>query len=311
VSIIRMLTRLTAVAALRGTTWADNRVFDSDNTPLSQALTLNEEGKPYIVVYTDADNRTEVNGTDLYAIRRELNLVLEIGVASKVEGETGTAQLKTPLTDEGMEIALDMIEDQALAALFGDPQNDWAELLKGFILTITRVSGQRGASADRDRRWAARQLSIICDVLSDLPPGVPVPVDHPINQFAEVAKLHPEAEMDHAAEICAAIATRKAAPTWEQIQATLGLRRIGLQAIGQAPLPADLPNIVSRYGDDLTDASGDAPILREFSAQDMQMEEKPDVGLIDRMTISTNVVTGKAKDKKDKLVSEGDVEADG
>ena len=310
-SIIRMLTRLTAVAALRGTTWADDRVFDSDNTPLSQALTLNEEGKPYIVVYTDADNRTEVNGTDLYAIRRELNLVLEIGVASKVEGETGTAQLKTPLTDEGMEIALDMIEDQALAALFGDPQNDWAELLKGFILTINRVSGQRGASSDRDRRWAARQLSIICDVLSDLPPGVPVPVDHPINQFAEVAKLHPEAEMDHAAEICAAIATRKAAPKWEQIQATLGLRRIGLQAIGQAPLPADLPNIVSRYGDDLTDTTGDAPILREFSAQDMQMEEKPDVGLIDRMTISTNVVVAKAKDKKDKLVSEGDVEADG
>ena len=41
-SIVRMLTRLCSVAALRGHTWADDRVFDSDNTPLSQALGLND-----------------------------------------------------------------------------------------------------------------------------------------------------------------------------------------------------------------------------------------------------------------------------
>ena len=80
-----MLTRMSAVAALRGSTWADDRVFDSDNTPLSQALTLNAAAKPYIVVYTDSDSRVDQNGTDVYGMTRELNLVLEIGVASKVE----------------------------------------------------------------------------------------------------------------------------------------------------------------------------------------------------------------------------------
>ena len=131
-SIVRMLTRLTAVAALRGRTWASDRVFDSDNTPLSQALTLNEAAKPYIVVYTDSDSRPG-EGTDLYASERELALVLEIGVASKIkDGEVGDEKLNIPQTDEGMEIALDMVEHQALAALFGDPQNDWAELLKRF-----------------------------------------------------------------------------------------------------------------------------------------------------------------------------------
>ena len=34
------------------------RVRFSDNTPLAQALTLNDAAKPYIVVYTDTDNRT-------------------------------------------------------------------------------------------------------------------------------------------------------------------------------------------------------------------------------------------------------------
>jgi len=300
-SVIRMLTRLCAVAALRGHTWADDRVFDSDNTPLSQALTLNAAAKPYIVVYTDADNRPEIDGTDVYGGRRELTLVLEIGVASKVQGETGGVMLKTPLTDEGMEIALDMVEDQAIAALFGDPQSDWAELLKGFVIRVMRLGGNRGASADRDRRWAARQVSITCDVISDLPPGVPVPADHPIEAFITVAGEHPEAQMDHAGEICEALCGRVGAPAWEQVQATLGVRRIGLRAIGLAPLPADLPVTTTLHGDDLTDPRGEAPILRELAAEDVDMEENPQTGLIDRFSISTNVATAKGKEKPDKV----------
>lgn len=305
-SIIRMLTRLCAVAALRGRTWADDRVFDSDNTPLSQALTLNDAAKPYIVVYTDTDNRTDVDGTDLYATQRELNLVLEIGVASKISGDTGTEKLNIPQTDEGMEIALDMVEDQAIAALFGDPQSDWTELLKRFVIKVERISGQRGASADRDRRWAARQLSIVCDVVSDLPYGVPVDGDHPIHHFIEVAERHPEAHMEHAGEICAALMSREGAPEWEQVQAVLGVRRQGLQAIGLAPLPSDLPDMVSLYGDDLTDTRGEAPILRELGADPMDMDEHEDVGLVVPKTIRTNVVTAKPVEKKDKVVIDGE-----
>jgi hypothetical protein len=307
-SVVRMLTRMSAVAALRGQTWADKRVFDSDNTPLSQALMLNEAAKPYIVVYTDSDNRMEQNGTDIYGMRRELNLVLEIGVASKVEGTTGDAQLKIPLTDEGMELALDMVEDQALAALFGSPNNDWSELLKSFVLRVERLTGQRGASGDRDRRWAARQIGIVCDVISDLPRGVPVPEDHPISRFIEVAKMHPEADMDHAADICAALASREGAPEWERVQATMGLRRVGLRAIGLAPLSSELPEMATAYGDDLTDKRGEAPILREIGADPMDMNEDLSVGLIHPKVIRTNVVTAKPVEKPDKITSEGEVE---
>jgi hypothetical protein len=303
-----MLTRLTAVAALRGQTWADKRVFDSDNTPLSQALMLNAAAKPYIVVYTDADNRADQNGTDIYGMRRELNLVLEIGVASKVEGSTGGDQIKIPLTDEGMELALDMVEDQALAALFGDPQNDWAELLKGFILRIERLTGQRGASSDRDRRWAARQIGIVCDVISDLPPGVPVPHDHPMYRFIETSKKHPEADMDHAAEICAALANREAAPDWERVQAMLGVRRIGLRAIGLAPLSSELPTFATNYGDDLTDKKGMAPILRKLGFDDIDMTKDESVGLVDEQTIETNVAVAVPIEKPDKFTGDGEVE---
>jgi len=294
-----MLTRLSAVAALRGSTWADERVFDSDNTPLAQSLTLNSAAKPYIVVYTDADNRTEVQVTDLNNTRRELNLVLEIGVASKVEGDVGKdAVIKTPLTDEGMEIALDMVEDQALNALFGNPQSDWAELLKGFVMSVVRISGQRGASSDRDRRWAARQLAIICDVVSDIPIGVPIPEDHPIRRFPIVAEAHPEAGMEHVAEICVALINQETAPEWEQVQATLGARRIGLRAIGLAPLSSDLPATATLHGSDLTDKKGEAPLLRELGVQDYDTD--------DLASVQTNVVVVNTKERKDKVKASGD-----
>ena len=306
-SIIRMLTRLTAVAALRGQTWADKRIYDSDNTPLSQALMLNEAAKPYIVVYTDADNRMEQNGTDLYGMRRELNLMLEIGVASKVEGVTGTVELKIPLTDEGMELVIDMVEEQALAALFGDPKNEWTELLKEFVLRIERVSGQRGASSERDRRWAARQIAIVCDVVSDLPHGVPIDPDHPISRFIEVSARHPEADMEHAAQICTALASRDASPDWEQVQAMLGVRRLGLRAIGLAPLASGMwPMTTDKH--DLTDKHGEAPILRKITPDDVDMDHDPDHGLVDDASISTNVVTSKPIEKKDKVTIDGELE---
>ena len=305
-SIIRMLTRLTAVAALRGKTWADERVFDSDNTPLAAVLTTNAAAKPYIVVYTDADNRQDVSGTDLYGSRRELNLALEIGVASKVEGPTGGAMLKTPLTDEGMEIALDMVEDQAVACLFGDPQSDWAELLKGFVMKVERVSGQRGASAERDRRWAARQLAIMCDVISDIPPGLPVPTDHPIREFITVAEAHPEAGMEHIIPICEALVNRSVAPDWLQIQASMGLRRIALRAMGQAPLPSDFTIMAASGGADLTDADNNAPILRKITGESMDMPDDPDSGFIDHVTIETNVAKVRVKEKPDKVKTDGE-----
>jgi hypothetical protein len=292
------------VAALRGQTWAAERVFDSDNTPLSQALMLNAAAKPYIVVYTDSDNRVNVSGTDLYSGTRELNLCLEVGVASKIQGKTGDEKVEIPLTDEGMEMALDMVEDQAIGVLFSDPQNDWAELLKRFVDNIIRAPGQRGASSERDRRWAARQLSIICNVQADIAPGVAMAPSHPIAQFIEVAKQHPEAGVDDIARICEALMTRRVAPEWEQIQAMIGVRRAGLRAIGLAPLSSELPTIATMYGDDLTDKRGEAPILRELTPDDLDLIQEG-VGLLKQEAMRTNVVTSVPREKTDRVKIDG------
>ena len=90
------------------------------------------------------------------------------------------------------------------------------------------------------------------------------------------------------------------------MQAILGVRRQGLQAIGLAPLPSDLPEMVSLYGDDLTDTRGEAPILRELGADDTDMDEDELVGLIPPKSIRTNVITSKPEEKRDKAVIDGE-----
>jgi hypothetical protein len=162
-SIIRPILRMCAVAALRERTLAESRVFDSDNTPLADALAQEpEQARPYITVYTDEDTRPAISGRDIYAAERNLSLVLEIGAASAVvmkrDDGSNEIALQIPATDAGLELSVDIVESQALAALIGHPQSRWGELFRRLVLRIERVQGQRGGSAERGSRWAARQI---------------------------------------------------------------------------------------------------------------------------------------------------------
>jgi hypothetical protein len=234
-SIIRPILRMCAVAALRERTLAEGRVFDSDNTPLAEALIREpEEAKPYITVYTDEDTRPGVSGRDIYAAERNLSLVLEIGAASAVvTGKLGV-MLQIPATDAGLELSVDIVESQALAALVGDPESRWGELFRRMVLRIERVQGQRGGSAERGSRWAARQIILICDVIADAPPGVPQPAV--VRDFLAAARAAPsELGLAGAAEIIERALDPTVALTWRQAQAWLGLTEQGVRATGIAP----------------------------------------------------------------------------
>jgi hypothetical protein len=234
-SIIRPILRMCAVAALRERTLAEGRVFDSDNTPLAEALIREpEEAKPYITVYTDEDTRPGVSGRDIYAAERNLSLVLEIGAASAVvTGKLGV-MLQIPATDAGLELSVDIVESQALAALVGDPESRWGELFRRMVLRIERVQGQRGGSAEHGSRWAARQIILICDVIADAPPGVPQPAV--VRDFLAAARAAPsELGLAGAAEIIERALDPTMALTWRQAQAWLGLTEQGVRATGIAP----------------------------------------------------------------------------
>lgn len=226
------------MGALRDRTWAEDRVFDSDNTPLMDIL-AGAGAKPYITVYTDTDVRDRINGMDLYTLGRTIQLVLEIGVASavQVEGVGGTV-LNIPQTDQAMEALIDFVEGQALNAIVTDPRSPWGEIFRQIVLPINRLSSLRGGEASKGTRWAARQVTLLCSCIADPAPGTVLFEDHPVRQFIALAQSSEQEGigMGPAAALISAMLNDTAAPPWRQAQAWLGLTSKTMHGMGVAPL---------------------------------------------------------------------------
>lgn len=246
-SLIRTVIRLSAVQALTNSTWAQDRVYDSDNTPLVDAL-MNKGTKPYITVFTDEDVRADISGKDVYAANRRMHLVLELGVASATKLNNGTETLTIPATDAGMELAVDILEGQALRAVLTDPQSQWGQLISDIVLSVYRVNALRGGMAERGGRWASRQLTLFLDTLSDPAPGTVLGPNHPVTRFFTMASAVPA--MADAVEFMRASLSGAAAPDWIQSQAWMGLTRRATQAMGIAPVleQDDTAAVLTQYG---------------------------------------------------------------
>lgn len=234
-SIIRSVVRLCSIAALRGQTFAQDRVYDSDNTSLVEAVRASSVPLPYIVCYTDLDNRPTVGDMDVYGAARQLSLVIEIAMASGLKDDGLTIDL--PHTDAAMELAIDLVETQAVRALFGDPHNEWGEYLKRMIISVARVNSPRGGRAQAGVRFAMRQATFVLDTIADVPAGVPFSEHHVVRDFITRGLALPGTnDMHHAADTINAVIGGTAYASYEQDQAWLGLTRAGMQATGMAPL---------------------------------------------------------------------------
>src|ERR1017187_5309618 len=178
-SLLRAVIRATAVGALRDRTWCQSRVWDSDITPLAEAIYGQKDAhgnpvaQPYCVCYTDADDIGPVTGLgELYSgDNRSLSLVLEIGVASAIRDPSGVIKIQFSATDVGMEWACDVISAQAIAALIGDPHSSWGDLLKRLIVKVRRMPTRRGGMAQSGVRFAARKITLVLEPMWDIVPG--------------------------------------------------------------------------------------------------------------------------------------------
>jgi hypothetical protein len=223
VSLLRPAIRSCAVAALKDRTWAEQRVFDSDMTALAEAV-YGTVPKPYICVYTDTDDHTTVTGAELYeGDRRVLNLVVEIGVANAIEGKNQNLILQFAATDQGMELAVDMVAKQVTDALWGDPKSQWGEILKKLAYRILRAPSRRGGQAQGGIRFAARRITYVLNTLYEIPPGMVPASDHPLMQFINMAKGNPVFGATDVGKILEQMLDTTQAPDWRVAQAYLGM----------------------------------------------------------------------------------------
>jgi hypothetical protein len=243
-SLLRAMIRACAVGALRDKTWAEERVYDSDLTPLAQAV-YGGPAKPYCVVYTDQDDVQPVTGVgEIYDGRnRALSLAVEIGIAGAVRATKGDPLsplvLKFAATDVGMEWACDVVSAQVFAALSGDYKSAWGELFKRFTVNIRRVPSRRGGQASQGVRYAARRIIFVVEPMYDFSPGLIPKVGHPVYDFVTLARSQPLSnQIDYAGIIEGLLVVATAAPDWRVIQGQLGLTKEGIEAINAAvPLP--------------------------------------------------------------------------
>jgi hypothetical protein len=215
-------------------------VYDSDLTPLATAV-FGGPAKPYIVVYTDADDINPIDGiAEVYSgSNRTLSIAIEIGVASAVRNTNGDITIKFAATDSGMEWACDVCAAQAIAALIGDPTSKWGELFKKLITTVRRIPSRRGGMSQQGVRFAARRIVLQVQPLWDFVPGMVPSPKHPVWDFIALARAEPIANQVDVATIVEDLMTKTNAPDWRIAQAQLGLTQDGILKLNVGPLPTE------------------------------------------------------------------------
>lgn len=242
-SLLRPIIRATAVAAIRDNTWAGSRCYDTDMTPLAEAV-YGHEASPYVVVFTDADDFAPVRGVaEIYdGDSRRLQLVLELGVASSIKTGAGEYEIKFSHTDQGMEWAVDILQSQVLGALIGNTQSEWGQLFKRLVYKLTRMPSRRGGQTG-GVRFAARRITMEWTTNMDVAPGVPVPAGHPIRLFIDMARAAPALGFAELATMIERLIQITAAPDWRQAQAILGITEGAARALHVDNTPLPWPNV--------------------------------------------------------------------
>ncbi|MFO1150999.1 MAG: hypothetical protein U1E62_21705 [Alsobacter sp.] len=258
-SLARLALRLATIRALRGATFAEDRVFDS--AILGIDFVEEHERMPVLVVTTD-DDEGDVEGIDLAAADRKVDLVIEMAVGTFVKVDDNV-RMTIPHTDEGLELSLDLMGRDVLRALqAGD--SEWSLLWRAFALRIDTVTARRGSDSKDGLRFAARQLVITVQPLAEPPFGQGVAAG-PWATFLTALRLDPQ--FLTIADLVEASIAGTPLPDWRQAEAALGLTRQGVAGIGLAPVYDTAGEAAKgtelRYGDRVVIEAGAAQQLPE------------------------------------------------
>jgi len=236
-SLAALVLRTVTVKALRGRTLAGQAVEPSAIAPLEGKL--KDTPQPLILVFTDAgetqESARDSNGKDLLGLCVDTSLSFEIAVAARVPiqapGAGPELEIGIPETDEGFEISIDLIARQICAELQAG-RTPWADLWRELVLRVTRLTFERGQSAEKGVRFAARRLVLMVETLADPTPG------RPLEGVWDdvVSAIEADQETAHIGALIRSVAEGEAMPEWRHLQAQLGLTYSGLKGIGLAPL---------------------------------------------------------------------------
>lgn len=234
-SLTRFAVRLCAARALRGSTMAEDRVFQSVIDPLDTKVAANLA--PTLIVNTD-DHSCDTEGRDLTGGEERLDLVIECTIAARVTttGQDGEGEITTveiPAHDTGMDLTLDIVEHQVVRALVRGG-GDWGALWRRFVLRVHTRKSRRGADTS-GVRYAARQLVITCDAISDPVGGEDISPGTVWGDLLALMDADPSLS-PVASLIRGQIIGSGDNPDWTRSAAMLGVNADIIQDIGHGPI---------------------------------------------------------------------------
>ena len=232
-SLARLAMRIAAARTLRGATLAETRVYDSAIAPIDE--TIAAERQPILIVTTD-DHEMEVTGRDLFHGTVACDLVIEAAIAARVEvhgdGEAESV-ITIPHTDEGMELALDLMEHQVMAALIRE-RTPWSRVWMKLVPRISRRLSRRGASVEKGVRFAARQIVLTCDLIEAPTDGASVSEG---TAWADVIGImRTDADLAPIAQILRSEIEGQPLADWRRAANMLGIHLDTANAIGIGPV---------------------------------------------------------------------------
>ncbi|MDP2358644.1 MAG: hypothetical protein Q8M31_21675 [Beijerinckiaceae bacterium] len=227
-SLVSLAIRWTLWRALYGKTYAGERVYDSAVAPIEDMVS--EEPHPFLTISTE-DESGEVSGHDYAEANRTLDINVEIALATELRM---SGRPNVPHTDEGLEMAINLIGRQVMYVLQADP-SPWADLFRWFACSGKKLHTRRGADVEKGIRFAARQVTITVEPIHEpefgaAPSGVWARL---IAEMREDDILSVYADTLHDAIIGEAV------PDWRRLIARLGLTNDGASAVGIGPLIPD------------------------------------------------------------------------
>jgi hypothetical protein len=255
-SLARLAMRIAAARALRGATLAEDRVYDSAIAPIDQ--TIAEERQPILIVTTD-DHEMAVTGRDLFHGNVSCDLVIEAAIAARVElpsDDGGESIITIPHTDEGMELALDLMEHQVMAALIREC-SDWSRVWMKLVPRISRRLSRRGASVEKGVRFAARQIVLTCDLIEVPSDGAVVAEGTAWADLLAVMETDPD--LGPIAQMLSAEIEGTPLADWRRAANMLGIHLETADAVGLGPV-LDLSNDPG-LSDELDVTGGPDPVV--------------------------------------------------
>lgn len=228
-SLSRLAMRIAAARAVKNATLAGERVFDSAIDPID--LTVAENRQPVLVVMTD-EHEGIPTGRDLFHTDASCDLIIEAAIAARVEIE-GEEAFTVPHTDEGMELVLDMIEHQVIAALTRE-RTAWSRVWMKLVPRVKRRLSRRGASAEGGIRFAARQIVLTCDLIEAPTDGAPIAAG---TAWADVlAVMQADPALGPVADMLRSTIVGEPVADWKRAANMLGIHKTTANSIGIGPI---------------------------------------------------------------------------